>query len=180
MEHNLDGLTEEQVRTVEAIVRDTGYFPAMLVAEMRLSEDPFVQSIRIAGFERNNVRCKMYLRRFWMRWKAPGADRLALLREASTPKWEAIDENDRQVLRVQYAQAYDAFLVGIGKQCQLCGERDWDIRHHIIPCMYGGINADMNLIALCEPCHEEIHDWLKLRAESRGKYEAKNNGNVNR
>lgn len=109
----------------------------------------------------HHARCVLYLNRFWKRWEAPNADKLALLREAATPGWAPIDENDRLVLKMQYAQDYGAFLVGIGKRCQLCERAGWDVRHHIVPSNYGGINADVNLLALCDPCHDAIHEWLK-------------------
>jgi hypothetical protein len=101
--------------------------------------------------EHQRARCALYLNRFWKRYEAPGADQLALLREAAAPGWAPIDENDRLALRVQYAVDYEAFLAGSGKRCQLCQRADWDVRHHVVPLLYGGINADLNLIALCDP-----------------------------
>jgi len=48
----------------------------------------------------------------------------------------------------------------IGSPCFVCGKQG-RARHHIIQLQNGGINARRNLVILCEPCHAEIHPWLK-------------------
>lgn len=46
-----------------------------------------------------HARCSIYLRRFWTRWAAPNANRLALLLEAASPDWEPIEWKEREGLR---------------------------------------------------------------------------------
>jgi len=44
--------------------------------------------------------------------------------------------------------------------CWCCGSAA-DVRHHIIQLQKGGMNTRLNLVSLCNPCHREIHPWLK-------------------
>jgi 5-methylcytosine-specific restriction endonuclease McrA len=46
------------------------------------------------------------------------------------------------------------------KNCYICRRRP-DIRHHLIPLKNGGSNSHLNIRSLCNPCHAEIHPWLK-------------------
>lgn len=45
--------------------------------------------------------------------------------------------------------------------CSVCGSSPV-IRHHIISIKNGGDNSFINLIPICEGCHEKIHPWLGL------------------
>jgi hypothetical protein len=48
-------------------------------------------------------------------------------------------------------------------RCQSCGLHFWgpDLdAHHVIPWQHGGTDSAANLITVCEPCHDELHDAL--------------------
>lgn len=108
----------------------------------------------------HRARTIIYLGRFWKRWEAPNADRLALLMEAATPEWEPVGHGERLTLRHQFEANYGEFLADIDGWCQLCRRDSWDVKHHVVPLEWGGINADLNLIAICHSCHTHIHPWL--------------------
>ena len=59
------------------------------------------------------------------------------------------------------------------KRCEICNKRNPVVCHHIIPVMtaphLGLVNS--NIIAVCKPCHDKIHDEYKL---SRQTYEDNN------
>lgn len=48
----------------------------------------------------------------------------------------------------------------IGSPCFVCGCPGFN-RHHLIQLQHGGINSRRNLVILCDPCHAEVHPWLK-------------------
>lgn len=50
------------------------------------------------------------------------------------------------------------------KLCFACRGRA-EVRHHIIWIRNGGRNHKKNIVALCRPCHAEIHPWLRERAK---------------
>lgn len=45
-------------------------------------------------------------------------------------------------------------------QCWVC-LAPASCRHHIVQLQNGGINSRKNVVSLCDPCHAEIHPWLK-------------------
>ena len=45
-------------------------------------------------------------------------------------------------------------------RCFACGEPA-TCRHHIIQLQNGGINSKRNMVSLCDPCHGEVHPWLR-------------------
>lgn len=47
-----------------------------------------------------------------------------------------------------------------GEKCYVCEKRA-DVRHHLVPLKHGGHNSYLNIRVLCNPCHAEIHPWLK-------------------
>ncbi len=49
------------------------------------------------------------------------------------------------------------------RRCFACGGIA-DVRHHIIQLQNGGDNSKRNLLSLCNPCHAEVHPWLKNKA----------------
>lgn len=46
-------------------------------------------------------------------------------------------------------------------RCFACGSSA-TCRHHIVQLQNGGINSKKNIVSLCDPCHAEIHPWLKV------------------
>jgi hypothetical protein len=115
------------------------------------------------------ARTMLYLDRFWKRWEAPNADRQALLIEAASPDWEPIDWMKRQELRGVFEANYGELLAEIeeGDRCQLCRREEWRVKHHVVPLDWGGINADINLVALCHSCHAAIHPWMNVPLAKR-------------
>ena len=108
-------------------------------------------------------KCNGVLERFWMQFDGlPNTSmRLGYLREMSSPGWPRVDKKLRERLRREYAKKYRFLLVNIDEQCGICGNGPWKEKHHIIPLSFGGINEDLNLIAICVECHNEIHPWMK-------------------
>lgn len=52
--------------------------------------------------------------------------------------------------------------------CQLCKGKSQDPRlecHHIVPRTEGGTDIPVNLIVLCQPCHEQVHLGIKHLAK---------------
>lgn len=45
----------------------------------------------------------------------------------------------------------------LGKKCHLCKSKNFIHQHHIIPLSQGGPNIKMNIIALCEYHHSQVH-----------------------
>jgi len=43
-------------------------------------------------------------------------------------------------------------------KCRHCGRRDMLDPHHVIFRSQGGTNKCNNLLALCRPCHDDIHN----------------------
>ena len=53
--------------------------------------------------------------------------------------------------------------------CFVCGNKP-EVVHHIIQIQYGGYDNGINRIAICNSCHEQIHDWmLDMRMEQVNK-----------
>lgn len=114
--------------------------------------------------------CRSLLRKFWHRVgdgrKNAGAqmdragkiDELvkmahvrALMEGQPTPAAQRADFGDRKG-RLHSFRRYGA--------CFVCGDPA-SCRHHIIQLQHGGINHRLNLVSLCDPCHAEIHPWLR-------------------
>lgn len=49
-----------------------------------------------------------------------------------------------------------------GLLCPICGQKDKEIKHHILPRSWGGEDCKENLIEICYPCHIRIHIWLRF------------------
>jgi 5-methylcytosine-specific restriction endonuclease McrA len=111
----------------------------------------------------NATKCRELLENFWRMFDAlPNTSmRLGYLRETSSPGWPRVDEGMRKRLRREFSRRYRDLLKNIDEQCGICGNDRWREKHHIIPLSFGGINDDLNLIAICMKCHNEIHFWMK-------------------
>jgi 5-methylcytosine-specific restriction endonuclease McrA len=46
-------------------------------------------------------------------------------------------------------------------KCFACGERRIELMHHVVQAQHGGSNAKRNQVGLCDPCHREVHPWMK-------------------
>lgn len=52
----------------------------------------------------------------------------------------------------------------IDSPCFICGhigKTPPHSRHHLIQLQNGGLNCRRNLVVLCDPCHADVHPWLK-------------------
>ena len=49
-------------------------------------------------------------------------------------------------------------LIDDNPYCQRCGARPSQIAHHVTPVAEGGSDEPDNLLAVCEPCHEALHE----------------------
>lgn len=45
--------------------------------------------------------------------------------------------------------------------CWVCARVTQLVRHHVIQLQHGGSNWHLNIFAICDGCHAEIHPWLK-------------------
>ena len=119
--------------------------------------------------DRERARVILYLKRFWTRFNKPGIDvaaRLALLQHAANAEnWPETHHEIVWNRRWAFQSNYDLFLVDIEEvleaPCQLCRSAPWRNKHHIVPLQCGGINDDLNLIALCVHCHTAIHPHMQ-------------------
>jgi len=112
-------------------------------------------------------RTTQYLATFWPKFNAVtnNADRLTLLKRAANPGWGRVTEELRRFLRASFGRkAYQMLVVPI-EQCACCENRPQE-KHHIVPLSYGGINEELNLIFICETCHNAIHPWMVSREPS--------------
>ena len=46
------------------------------------------------------------------------------------------------------------------EQCEICGNSDNLVLHHIVPIMFGGENDENNLMTLCKLCHYKVHNQV--------------------
>jgi hypothetical protein len=110
----------------------------------------------------NEARCREYLRKFWIDFNRTedGDERLQLLSMAANPPWARVTKELRLKLRRQFQIRYKTLLDAIGEECGVC-PNEWREKHHIVPLAYGGINEDINLLAICLECHDAIHPWMR-------------------
>jgi 5-methylcytosine-specific restriction endonuclease McrA len=50
------------------------------------------------------------------------------------------------------------------KKCWVCNAKVALVRHHVIQIQHGGGNWKLNIVALCEGCHAEVHPWMDASA----------------
>lgn len=107
-------------------------------------------------------RCAKYLKEFWPRFQGckDKQDRMFLLKEASGLGWW-VDKGLRLKLRAEYRKQGFRLLAFEIETCGICEMRPPEEKHHVVMLAYGGINANVNLLAICMDCHDEIHPWLK-------------------
>jgi hypothetical protein len=106
---------------------------------------------------------KILLERFWCNWVKIESDELrlaALIQLANHFKLRVKDRRLRE-MRGKYNRNKRSLLNIPMEKCATC-DRKAKVRHHIIPLSVGGINSPLNLILICDMCHEEIHPWMKI------------------
>lgn len=113
----------------------------------------------------NETKCKERLDLFWYHWDKlhDSFARCTALRNMTVQKWGRVDNSLRLSLRKEFRKRWYKLLANIDPQCGVCGNMPWREKHHIIPLYLGGINENINLIAICQDCHDEIHPWMKTQ-----------------
>jgi len=103
------------------------------------------------------------LKKFWPRFESAcnSYERIKVLKSYANPGWKRVSDELRKGLRRQYLKRYSHLLKDIDEHCGVCGNYVWREKHHVIPLSHGGINEDINLLAICLGCHDEIHPWMK-------------------
>lgn len=106
---------------------------------------------------------KQLLRRFWESWESLNTDqnRLAeLIKLANKFTAHRLKPKKLRKARAKYERHRYSLLTIPDCKCGTC-DNPSKIRHHIIPLCFGGPNSPLNLILLCNSCHEGIHPWMK-------------------
>ena len=124
-----------------------------------------IQFKKIKGLAHGNNKgqLKELLRKFWDSWKSLESDELrlaTLINMASRFSAVRVPPKRLRKLRKKYNQNKHSLLNVPFEKCGTC-EKPATVRHHIIPLTHGGINSPLNLILICDTCHEEIHPWMK-------------------
>jgi 5-methylcytosine-specific restriction endonuclease McrA len=102
--------------------------------------------------------------------------RMALLQFASKqnghPGWSRTPQARLEQLRYQFItdhvkrRRYPRSSVCFA--CHYPIDKYYFARHHILALSRWGNNRRLNVVTVCEPCHEEIHPWL-LKARLSGR-----------
>ena len=87
------------------------------------------------------------------------AIKLKLLREMAELKYSTVKAKLQPLIRQEFDQNKHKWLKLKGV-CAVCMNQP-NVRHHIVQIQNGGLNNRKNLMLLCNPCHAEIHPWLK-------------------
>lgn len=108
------------------------------------------------------TRCEEYLKAFWFKYPraASTEERILLLSQAANPPWERISPELLKSLRARYVRRSWKFLDAEILECGACVSAKADVKHHIVPIAFGGINSDINLLKICDGCHRLIHPWM--------------------
>ena len=85
--------------------------------------------------------------------------RLKLLREMAELKYPTIRPKLQPLIRAEFDENKHKWLKLKGV-CAVCDGQP-NVRHHIVQIQNGGLNHHSNLLLLCNPCHAEVHPWLK-------------------
>jgi len=107
-------------------------------------------------------RTQDYLVPFWDRFNSAETDeaRLSLLRAYSVPPWKRVSQHVRRLCRKDPHHQVSALFDSLGLvKCATCDDPA-ENKHHIVPCCFGGPTISVNLILICEKCHESIHPWM--------------------
>lgn len=125
---------------------------------------PMVEFSPKQALERGGHRgdLRQLLRKFWEGWEAIPSDELklaALIALASKFK-RRIRPRKLKKVRAKYNRHKFSLLNVPDCKCATC-DNPATVRHHIIPLNVGGINSPLNLILICDSCHEEIHPWMR-------------------
>lgn len=109
-------------------------------------------------------RCEEYLPEFWRKFgSATCEERMVLLKQAANPPWVRVSHAASRQLRKQFVNMGWKYLhLSIAETCATCNNPPQE-RHHVIPVCFGGIATALNLILICNACHDEIHPWMKSR-----------------
>jgi hypothetical protein len=106
---------------------------------------------------------KKLLSKFWVRWRLLDSDelRLAALVQIAGKFNSPVKKNRLNQMRGSFNKKKRKLLkFGNTPKCAVCPNKAM-VRHHVIPLNVGGINSPVNLILLCDDCHEEIHPWMR-------------------
>lgn len=103
------------------------------------------------------------LQRFWRKFNAPNADKIALLKEMSEKQPFGYRNKFRRTgkKRSEFNRFRDEISVALGV-CGVCRNQA-QAQHHILKLQNDGMNVGLNIIQVCHACHTEIHPWLKER-----------------
>jgi hypothetical protein len=116
-----------------------------------------------------NLELKIRLQAFWNQFGGKKAQGVGF---AKSLKLAALVELSRVVIPFKNQQPhalrrekFDRVKAKLHKVkthriCFACGWKA-GIRHHIVQLQNGGINSKKNIVSLCDPCHAEIHPWLR-------------------
>ncbi len=89
-------------------------------------------------------------------WES-GRDRRAALMHLATVVIERPPDWNREAMRA-VPPMHDREREGCFLCAQTLGRLIW---HHVVLVKHGGSNCPWNLVKLCDPCHADIHPWLK-------------------
>ena len=118
---------------------------------------------------------KAWLTKFWdefggnknLGWKHSRKKKLKLLRELSAVVILERKGDDLKRYRAKFDLIKnDRHWLRSHPMCFVCGAKA-TLRHHILQLKNGGHNAKRNLVSLSEPCHADIHPWLKTKLKSK-------------
>jgi HNH endonuclease len=118
------------------------------------------QSALARGSKKNNLHGNL-LRGFWKYFESnTDEDKLGrLIILANQPNKLRIKPRKLRRVRKKYERHRRSLLNIPDCKCGTC-DRPARIRHHIIPLCFGGRNSPLNLILICNQCHEKIHPWM--------------------
>lgn len=121
----------------------------------------------VDNFKKRNIILRQFLAYFAS--LTSKKQKLAALKEIAAMDFPVSDKpiKDRIKVRRGKFNKHKHKKLDLAGNCVVCGASA-DVRHHIIQLQKGGTNGPQNLVLLCDPCHEEIHPWLKT-ASSTGR-----------
>lgn len=116
------------------------------------------------NFKKRNLILRQFLAYFaTLTGKHPKLEALKQIAEMDFPVSAKPIKKRMQVKREKFNK-HKHWKLDLEGNCVVCGARA-DVRHHIIQIQKGGTNGHHNLVLLCNPCHAEVHPWLKQRLQ---------------